>query len=271
MLNNRPDRAPRLSELRFQYQPIVSLSEGLASWSEALVRWHLSDGTIRGPNDVLPHWLAAPRQEEFTRFSLERAAVALALHSTAQISVNLSPKQVTHPMTVTILEELLPAIRARLRIELTEQHFFDTAALWDSLTAIRERCGVVLLDDVTISDIDSRAKDGCPVDGVKLDRSVVMGLGDRDLRQGLVRFVRDVTQRFPIVVAEGVEDSDWCDELRAIGVSHVQGFGIGRPKPDLVEPIYEPHLPAGPSDGGLGVRLNLDGIMSGGVVSELSD
>lgn len=271
MLNNRPVRAPRLSELRFQYQPIVSLSQDLASWSEALVRWHLSDGTIRGPNDVLPHWLAAPRQEEFTRFSLERAAAALALHPTGQISVNLSPTQVTHPMTLTILEELLPVIRARLRIELTEQHFFDTAALWDSLTAIRERCGVVLLDDVTVSDIDSRAKDGCPVDGVKLDRSVVMGLGDRDLRQGLVDFVRDVTQRFPIVVAEGVEDPDWCEELRTMGVSHVQGFGIGRPKPDLVEPIYEPRLPGGPSVGVLGVRLNRDGIMSGGVVSELSD
>src|SRR5690606_24733384 len=151
---------------------------------------------------------------------LERAAAALALHPTAQISVNLSPTQVTHPMTLTILEELLPVIRTRLRIELTEQHFFDTAALWDSLTAIRERCGVVLLDDVTVNDIDSRAKDGCPVDGVKLDRSVVMGLGDRDLRQRLVHFVHDVTQRFPIVVAEGVEDPDWCDELRAIGVSH---------------------------------------------------
>lgn len=271
MLSNRPDRAPRISELRFQYQPIVSLSDGEAGWSEALVRWHLSDGTIRGPNDVLPHWLAAPRQEEFTRFSLARAAAALALHPGAQISVNLSPLQVTHPMTLHILEELLPAIRSRLRIELTEQHFLDTAALWDSLAAIRERCSVILLDDVTVSDIDSRAKDGCPVDGVKLDRSVILGLGDRDLRPGLLRFVRDLTQRFPIVVAEGVEDSAWCEELRSMAVSHVQGFGIGRPRPDLIEPIYEPQLPGALANSVLGVRLNSGDIMVGGVVSELSD
>ena len=78
MLDNRPDRAPRIDELRFQYQPIVPLSPDEPGWSEALVRWQLDDGTIRGPNDVLPHWLASARLEVFTRFSLERAAVALA-------------------------------------------------------------------------------------------------------------------------------------------------------------------------------------------------
>lgn len=271
MFTNQPDRAPRLSELRFQFQPIVSLTRDQASWSEALVRWHLSDGTIRGPNDVLPHWLAATRQEEFTRFSLERAATALALHPTAQISVNLSPTQVTHPMTLAVLEGLLPVIRNRLRIELTEQHFFDTAALWDSLRAIRERCGVVLLDDVTLSDIHSRVREGCPVDGVKLDRSVVTGLGDRDLRPELVNLVRDLTERFALVVAEGVEDPEWCDELRAMGVSHVQGFGIGRPRPDLIEPLNEAGLPGQLGTGILGVRLNSDGIIQGGGVSELND
>jgi len=271
MHNYRPDRAPRINELRFQYQPIVSLSHDDLGWSEALVRWHLADGTIRGPNDVLPHWLAASRQDVFTRFSLERAAATLAAHPSAQISVNLSPVQITHPMTLPVLEGLLPEIRSRLRIELTEQRYYDTATLWSSLTSIRERCGVVLLDDVTVDDIDSRAREGCPVDGVKLDRTVIQGLGDPDRRPGLERFVRAVSERFPIVVAEGVEDISWCDVLSELGVSHAQGFGIGRPKPDLIEPLFEPQLPGVVGVGARGVRLNFGDILSGGAHSELSD
>src|SRR5690606_2010975 len=129
----------------------------------------------------------------------------LATHAGVQISVNLSPTQVTHPSTLPLLEGLLPEIRERLRIELTEQRFYDTAALWSSLEAIRERCGVVLLDDVTVADIDSRAREGCPVDGIKLDRTVVQALGDPDQRAVIERFIAEVTERFPIVVAEGIE------------------------------------------------------------------
>lgn len=267
MLDNRPDRAPRIDELRFQYQPIVPLSPDEPGWSEALVRWQLDDGTIRGPNDVLPHWLASARLEVFTRFSLERAAVALAAHPDALVSVNLSPTQVTHPTTLPILEGLLPDIRSRLRIELTEQRFFDTAALWSSLELIRERCSIVLLDDITQADIDTRLPANCPVDGIKLDRSVIDGLVDPDKQPALERLVREVTGRFPIVVAEGVEDPAWCDRLRELGVSHVQGFGIGRPRPDLVTP----RLHGSHGTGTRGMRLNLGDVLMGGAHSELSD
>lgn len=271
MLDKRPDRAPRLDELRFQYQPIVPLSPREPGWSEALVRWQLADGTIRGPNDVLPHWLAPARLELFTRFSLERAAAALAAHPDALISVNLSPTQLTHPSTLSLLEGLLPEIRSRLRIELTEQRFSDTATLWSSLELIRERCSIVLLDDVSDTDIDTRLPANCPVDGIKLDRSVVDGLGDPVKRPALERLIREVTERFPIVVGEGVEDPIWCERLGELGVSHVQGFGIGRPRPDLVEPLFEPQLRDGQGTGARGMRLNLGEILAGGAHSELSD
>src|SRR5690606_2464958 len=104
-------RAPRLSELRFQYQPIVSLSASETGWSEALVRWHMPDGTVRGPLDILPHWLSPARHGEFTRFCIERAAAVVATNPAVHVSLNLSPAQMIHPGTVTALERLLPEIR----------------------------------------------------------------------------------------------------------------------------------------------------------------
>ncbi len=231
--SNFTHSTPRLAELRFLYQPIVALRSDEHGWSEALIRWQLADGTIRGPLDILPHWLAASRHETFTRFTLERAASAIAATPTAHISVNLSPAQVMHPGTITALERLLPSVRDRLRIELTEQQVFNSSALWDSLALIREHCSMVLLDDVTPTDLDLRMREGAPVDGVKLDRSVVSQLQEADTREATLRFIRDATERFPLVVAEGVEDPDLCAELFALDVSHAQGFGIARPDVEL--------------------------------------
>ena len=95
---------PPLHELGFQYQPIVGFDASEPFWAEALVRWRLRDGTVRGPLHVLPHWLTEQRQDVFTRFCLERAAAALAEHRDAVVSVNLSPTQVTHPQTLSSLE-----------------------------------------------------------------------------------------------------------------------------------------------------------------------
>lgn len=227
---------PRLDELRHHFQPIVPLGAN-QGWSEALIRWQLQDGTIRGPLDILPYWLSPARLATFTAFTLDRAGRAAVVNPTAKISVNLSPAQVLLPDTLNILEGMLPNVRSRLHIELTEQVFSDGGSLANKLRQLKERCGVVLLDDVTPTDLAIRTRFDAPVDGVKLDRSVVqavLGVKVPDLDQSVARkFLSEVTQRFSLVVAEGIEDPNACEELAALGVSHVQGFGIARPEPEL--------------------------------------
>lgn len=234
--NQDPHQLPRLDELRHLFQPVVPL-HGTDGWSEALVRWQLKDGTIRGPLDILPYWLTPKRQEEFTRFSLDRAGRAAVANPTARVSINLSPAQVLLPGTVATLEGMLPAVRSRLHIELTEQVYADGGALADRLRQLKERCGVVLLDDVTPADLATRTHFDAPVDGVKVDRTVILallGVKVSNISRAVARnFIEQVTDRFAIVVAEGIEDPSACEELAALGVSHVQGFGIARPAPEL--------------------------------------
>ena len=234
--NQDPHQLPRLDELRHLFQPVVPL-HGTDGWSEALVRWQLKDGTIRGPLDILPYWLTPKRQEEFTRFSLDRAGRAAVANPTARVSINLSPAQVLLPGTVATLEGMLPAVRSRLHIELTEQVYADGGALADRLRQLKERCGVVLLDDVTPADLATRTRFDAPVDGVKVDRTVILallGVKVSNISRAVARnFIEQVTDRFAIVVAEGIEDPSACEELAALGVSHVQGFGIARPAPEL--------------------------------------
>lgn len=230
-------RVVPLDALRFQFQPVVALGDGASGWHEALIRWHLPDGTVRGPLEVLPYWLAPVRLPAFTQFTVQRAVESLQAHPDARVSVNLSPHQVTHPVVLRLLEALLPAVRGRLIVELTEQRYRDLVGLWSSLAKLGADLDVVLLDDVTCDDLRRRWRIDAPVDGIKLDRSVLARLLDPDDRDGVSRLVREAAGRYAIVVAEGIEDASQLDVLEGLGVTHVQGFGLGRPGPRLVEDV----------------------------------
>jgi EAL domain-containing protein (putative c-di-GMP-specific phosphodiesterase class I) len=230
-MNSEPTdgRVPALHQLRFVYQVVVPVIEGLEGWHEALVRWQLPDGTVRGPLDILPYWLGASRRALFTRYTIDRAAACLQVDPHARLSVNLSPTQVTHPSTTGVLDGLLAGVRGRLILELTEQAYRDLGSLWTSLAALRERCDLVLLDDVTSADLHRGARLDAPVDGIKLDRSVLLQILDPERRAATGELVRAAAGRYAIVVAEGIEDPRHVDALEGLGVTHVQGFGIGLP------------------------------------------
>lgn len=225
---------PSLEELKFLFQPVAPVAGGVG-WSEALVRWQLPDGTVRGPLDVLPHWLSPARIEAFTHFTLLRGAQVLGAHPNARVSVNLSPIQLLLPATLRALESMLPSVTARLHIEVTEECYSDAPALARHLQLLRERCGIVLLDDVTPADLHSRLRFEAPVDGIKVDRSVVNAAlyAEGASWEAARGFIRAAAERFEIVVAEGVEDPSVSEDLQALGVSHVQGFGIAKPGAEL--------------------------------------
>ena len=225
----QPHEPPPLDALRFLYQPVEALSSLDDGWHEALVRWYLEDGTVRGPDTVLPYWLEPTRQSTFTRFTVQHAAEALQAHPEARLSVNLSPRQATHPTALCALEDVLPELRGRLIVELTEQRYLDIGGLWASLAALGERLDLVLLDDVSAPDLERRWQLDAPVDGIKLDRTVLALLRDRDTRPRVAKLVREASLRFRIVVVEGVEAEHDLDLLEGIGATHAQGFGIGRP------------------------------------------
>lgn len=232
-MTDHPAAPTSLDQLGFQYQPVVPVEPGLAGWHEALLRWHLPDGTIRGPQDVLPYWLGPHRQPTFTRFTVDRAAQLLQQDPEARLSINLSPRQIMHPTAMATLTDLLPAVRGRLIVEVTEQRYRDVGGLWSTLEALATRCDLVLLDDLTVDDLDRRSRAHAPVDGIKLDRSVLLALVDADRRAATAEAIQRAAERYEIVVAEGVEDPRHLALLEGLGVTHAQGFGIGQPAAHL--------------------------------------
>ncbi len=211
------------------------MTPGAGPWCEALVRWNHPDGTVRGPLEILPYWLSQARIEEFTQFTLLRGAQALAANPGARLSVNLSPEQVMLPSTVLTLEGMLRSVTARLHIELTEECHANQAALARQTALLRERCGIIVLDDVAPNDLRDRLRFNAPIDGVKVDRSVVTAAlyQTGEVCETARLFIQSLCDTYEIVVAEGIEEPSASVDLQALGVSHVQGFGIARPAAEL--------------------------------------
>ncbi len=244
-MTHSPAMPTSLDQLGFQYQPIVPLEPGRAGWHEALLRWHLPDGTIRGPQDALSTWLSPHRQQAFTRFTVDRAAALMEREPAARLSINLSPRQAVHPTTIATLEDLLPAVRERLIVEITEQRYRDVDGLWSTLEALATHCGLVLLDDLTIDDLGRRSRAWAPVDGIKLDRSVLVALVDQDRRAATATAIQVAAERYEVVVAEGIEDPRHLSLLDGLGITHAQGFGLGRPAAQLAAPTWPADAPPG--------------------------
>ena len=109
----------------------------------------------------------------------------------------------------------------------------DTPATARDDAALRALGVRLLLDDFGTGYSSLRYLRRYPIDGLKVDRSFVAGLGedgdgDAAIVQAIVGMARALGMR---VVAEGVETEGQLERLRALGCDLAQGFLLSRPLP----------------------------------------
>lgn len=259
-----PAGRPDFQDLTFQYQPIRVGASGEIYAFEALVRWALPDGTIRGPAEILPYYLSAQRIEAFTEFTIREAALVLArMPELRAVTINLGPDQLRLPRTARVLGGLSAAVRERLVIELTEDRSAQPGAVVRALEEIRGLGFRVLLDDVTPQDYQRRLGQAQLATGIKLDRSVLPALLDPSAfaTRG---FLLELLQPGFDVVVEGIEDRSAVAVLEDLGVRLFQGFGLGRPARSPLE-----HLAVAPAPSAELLPRPRDEAHSPGAVAEL--
>jgi EAL domain-containing protein (putative c-di-GMP-specific phosphodiesterase class I) len=81
-----------------------------------------------------------------------------------------------------------------------------------------------------------------PLDGIKIDRSFVSGLGSDPDDSAIVSAVAGMATGLGLqVIAEGVQSEGQADELRRMGCGRAQGFHYARPLPPA---LIRAHLAA---------------------------
>jgi diguanylate cyclase (GGDEF)-like protein len=230
-------------ELRLEYQPIIDLASGRIVDLEALLRWDHPSGRNVGPAEFIPVAEESGLIVPLGRFVLKRALTDLrALEDELgparrpMMSVNLSARQLGDPGLVDAVRTTLMDVGvagSALRLEITETAMLiglDSAA--DTIASLRSLGASVVIDDfgTGYSALDYLKR--FVVDGVKIDRSFIAGLGrlgpDEAIVTASIAFAHALGLE---VTAEGIETRAQLDRLADLGCDRGQGYLVGRSTP----------------------------------------
>lgn len=222
------------------FQPVVDATTGTVLSLEVLARWHHPERGMIGPNIFIPiaESTGMIREIDETIFNLAcaRAAAWVEKGWIESIACNVSPRDLLDPDFSTALIERLKRTSlppTALTVEITETFLMKDLSLARQHIARLSEHGVrVALDDFGIGYSNLGALLELPIHALKLDRSLIVGLGKNPKAEGLVRLLVQTSRVLGVdLVAEGIEDEIQAIQLRAAGCRKMQGFLFARPAP----------------------------------------
>ena len=150
--------------------------------------------------------------------------------------MNLSPVQVRMDDVPRVVADALRdtgLAPERLELEITEGMLIEDSAQTLAMLRALKRQGVrMVLDDFGTGYSSLSNLHRCPFDKVKIDRSFIQTLADRDSdgARAIVGAIVVMSHRLGLVVtAEGVETTAQLAMLRVYNCDLVQGFLLARP------------------------------------------
>ncbi|MCS0631532.1 EAL domain-containing protein [Telluria mixta] len=223
------------------YQPRVDTRTGELLSMEALLRWeHPQLGMIR-PDEFIPLAESSGLIVPIGAIVIDQACAQLAAWRAhggvpVPVSINVSPKQFLRGSVQRELEDALArhAVPAGLvEVEITESAMMgDQAEILAELAAIRALGVKLHVDDFGTGYSSLSQLQRMKMDVLKVDRSFTAELGRS--REGTVFFQAIVSMAHALgmeVVAEGVENEEQLQILRALNCNEVQGYFVARPLP----------------------------------------
>jgi diguanylate cyclase (GGDEF)-like protein len=230
------------------FQPIWNLDAEVLLGVEALTRPDPSYG-LSGPAEAFDIAEQIGHVHQLDVLCVENALrLAPEMHPGVLLFLNLSP--LTLDQDAEADAWLAPAVeRAGLSprmvvVEVTERFGGRTDRVVKRLRRLREQGFKIAVDDVGTGNSGLEMLSKLDAEFVKLDRSIIAAAatesGARAVLMAMATFAR---QTGAFVIAEGIEDDDTLQFLRAINEEHElasdriiqggQGFGLGRPSQDL--------------------------------------
>ena len=228
----------RENELSLHYQPKIDAVTGEVRGVEGLLRWaHPTRGPVP-PDAFIPvaenTGLIEPLTLHVVKLALRQQQVWMAAGRELPIAVNISARNLLDLTFPDVVERLLRdhGVPPRLlMLELTESSIMsDPARAMGVLHRLSNQGIRIAIDDFGTGYSSMSYLKELPVAELKIDRSFVTDLPTDGSNAVLVQSAVDLGHNLGLsVVAEGVEDEQVLERLRAMGCDIAQGFHIGRP------------------------------------------
>ncbi len=266
--------AVELGQLRVIYQPIVSLATGSTEGVEALVRWDHPERGLVSPGEFIEIAEENGAILPIGRWVLAEACRVARGWGTGGhapfLCVNVSAREIQQPDFVDAVARTLAEAGfepTRLSLEITETALLRaTPTTVNTLEALR-RLGVrILIDDFGTGYFSLSHLRQFPVDGLKIASEFVQVSAADAKSVALASAIVAMSSSMEILtVAEGIENREQADRMRALGCTYGQGYYFARPQaaadilltgqalpvatPALVSPVARPRQAAQPHGG----------------------
>ena len=228
-------------QLSVHFQPLYELEPYRISGFEALTRWtHPQRGPISpavfialaeetGHIEALTSWVIDHAVAQLAHWhQIEPAMAHLGMH------VNISGRDLARPDLVSHVGQVLQRhglAAHHLTLEITETTLMgqlDVAL--KTLHALRATGVHFSIDDFGTGYSSLAYLSTLPISSLKIDRSFVLGLGDKPENVEIVRAVLNLGRSLgKKVIAEGIETAEQLVTLRTLGVPVGQGYLLSRP------------------------------------------
>ncbi len=214
--------------------------DGRAPHVEVLARMIAADGSLVQPGDFIP------AAERYTLMSaIDRWVVSHAMdwlearqHDSLLpvFMINLSGQSLSDQPLLDYIDSRLASNRSlceHLCFEITE-----TAAVSNLATAVefietlKQRGCRFALDDFGAGLSSFAYLKRLPVDFLKIDGSFIRDIAVDPISRAMVRSINDIGHVMgKQTIAEFVENEDVREQVEALGIDFLQGYGIARPEP----------------------------------------
>jgi diguanylate cyclase (GGDEF)-like protein len=233
-------RAIPAGEIEPWFQPLVDSADGRIVGVEVLVRWRHPQEGLLAPAAFVPIaeelGLIGRIDEAVFEAACARAAPWVREGLIELVSCNVSPRDLLDPafsrkLIGRLARTELPA--TALTVEITETFLLQDLALSRRHIERLAAKGVsIALDDFGTGYSNLRALMALPIHTVKLDRSLIDGVGKDAKVSKLVGSLLHAARTLGVsIVAEGVEHEGQAIFLRAAGCDRMQGYFFARPMP----------------------------------------
>ena len=230
-----------LHQLRLYYQMQVD-DTGRIVGAEALIRWQHPQRGMVSPAQFIPLAEEIGMILPIGDWVIKQACAQLKIWeidpvmSNIRVSVNVSPRQLSHSYFVEQVKEAIEKTGIRpsqLKLELTES--FILKDIQDAIEKMQELRGIGIrfaLDDFGTGYSSLSHLKRLPLEQLKIDQSFVRDIARDRSSSVMVRTIISIASNFALdVVAEGVETDNQFAFLRQYGCNKFQGYLFGKPVP----------------------------------------
>jgi EAL domain-containing protein (putative c-di-GMP-specific phosphodiesterase class I)/chemotaxis signal transduction protein len=228
------------NEFFLEYQPILSLKDNLIHHCEALLRWnHPTKGLLypdyfisvaerTGAIRALGNWVLSQACKDIRTFTEEGVDL--------QISINRSVSEFHSSQSLESWKGIFKVNGVspdRIIFEITESLFMDEHPSRVNVVNALQKMGVQFaIDDFGTGYSALNYLRSYPAQYLKIDKSFISDLLIDDQDRTLVEVIIKMGMTLGIhVIAEGVENDDQVQTLKAFGCEYVQGFWLAKAMP----------------------------------------